>query len=94
MATNNCGNIEVHFETRLCKVNDMFGYFQTWEYYSKPLPESPLRGGAPAGVFSKVFGIVEFPDGVKRVDPTDIQFCDETHESICMWNKVTEEKNE
>jgi hypothetical protein len=34
-------------------------------------------GGAPAGVFSKVFGIVEFADRVVRVDPTDIKFCDD-----------------
>lgn len=39
-------------------------------------------GGAPAGVFSKMFGIVEFSDGVRRVDPTDICFCDEDNETL------------
>lgn len=82
--------IEVEWTTRLCKVGDKFGYFHTWEHYSKPLEASPLVGGAPAGVFSKVFGIVEFPDGVKRVDPTDIHFCDEWSETL----KVMEEQPE
>lgn len=65
---------------RACKVKDRTGYFHMWEQHSKPLAASPLRGGAPAGVFSKVYGIVEFEDGtVGRVDPTEIQFCDEVN---------------
>lgn len=64
-------------ETRLCKVEERLGYFHTWEHYSRPVEASPLVGGAPAGVISQVFGIVEFTDGVKRVEPYMIQFCDE-----------------
>lgn len=79
--------IEVSWTTRLCKVGDKLGYFHTWEHYSKPLEASPLVGGAPAGVFSKVFGIVEFSDSVERVDPTDIQFCDETSGILGLWSK-------
>ena len=48
-----------------------------WEHYSKPIEASPLMGCTPAGVYSQVFGIVEFSDGVKRVDPYRIKFCDE-----------------
>lgn len=85
---NNIGNITVQFgETRLCKVGDKFGYFHLWEPYSKPLEASPLIGGAPAGVFSKVFGVVEFADGVERVDPTSIHFCDEGNKILSMMEK-------
>lgn len=83
------GKIEWH--TRMCTVRGKVGYFHTWEMYSKPLEASPLRGGAPAGVFSKVFGIVEFEDGVKRVDPTDIKFCDEENASLSMFNREKED---
>lgn len=64
-------------ETRLCKVKGKLGYFHTWEHYSLPVEASPLVGGAPAGVISQVLGIVEFPDSVKRVQPYEIEFCDE-----------------
>lgn len=48
-------DIEVKTETRLCKVGEEYGYFHTWEQYSVPIPESPLIGGAPAGVVAQVF---------------------------------------
>ena len=69
--------IIITYETRLCKVEGKLGYFHTWEHYSRPVEASPLVGGAPAGVISQVFGVVEFTDGVKRVEPYMIQFCDE-----------------
>lgn len=59
-----------------------------WEHYSKPLEASPLMGGAPAGVFSKMFGIVEFSDGVRRVDPSEIVFCDEENEILSEMEKM------
>lgn len=65
--------------TRLCKVGDRIGYFHSWEHYSKPIEASPLIGGAPAGVFSCIFAIVEFSDGVERVAPTRVYFCDESN---------------
>lgn len=77
----------VNWETRLCTVNGETGYFHIWEQYSKPLEASPLVGGAPAGVFSKVFGVVEFPDGVRRVDPVDIHFCDKEHSMLYGFNE-------
>ena len=81
-------DIEVKLETRLCKVGDEYGYFHTWEQYSVPIPESPLIGGAPAGVVAQVFGIVEFADGVKRVQPYEIVFCDEQSDTIAQLNAV------
>ena len=82
--------MEIKQERRLCTVNGEVGYFHTWEQYSKPLEASPLVGGAPAGIFSKIFGIVEFEDGIRRVDPTGIKFCDEENEMLSMFNKKGE----
>ena len=80
-------NLTVDHPTRLCVVHDEVGYFHMWEHYSKPIPASPLVGGEPAGTFSKVFGIVEFKDGVKRVDPTEIIFRDETTDILYQIEK-------
>lgn len=82
--------VEVKQERRLCTVNGETGYFHTWEQYSKTLEANPLVGGAPAGIFSKIFGIVEFEDGIRRVDPTDIRFCDEENEMLSVFNKKGE----
>ena len=81
-------DIEVKPETRLCKVGDEYGYFHIWEQYSVPIPESPLIGGTPAGVVAQVFGIVEFADGVRRVQPYEIIFCDEQSDSLAQLNAV------
>lgn len=81
-------NMQMEWKTRLCKVNDKLGYFHAWEHYSKPLEASPLMGGAPAGVFSKIFGIVEFSDGVKRIDPSDIVFCDDENAMLSKMEKA------
>lgn len=80
--------IEIKKETRLCKVGDEYGYFHTWEQYSVPIPESPLIGGAPAGVVAQIFGIVEFADGVRRVQPYEIIFCDEQSDYLAQLNAV------
>lgn len=85
-------NMSISYETRLCEVDGKCGYFHTWEHYSKPLPASPLVGGEPAGVFGKVFGIVEFSDGVRRVDPTEIKFADEEHSLLAHFDKCKEEQ--
>lgn len=78
---------ELNSSKRLCRVGDKIGYFHAWEFYSEPLGASPMIGGAPAGVFSKMFGIVEFAEGVRRVDPTDICFCDEMSDMLKERNK-------
>lgn len=51
-----------------------------------------MMGGAPAGVFSKIFGIVEFSDGVRRVDPSEIVFCDEENQMLSEMEKMRKEK--
>ena len=68
--------IKFNHGKRPCTVNGEKGYFHLWEQYSRPVDTSPLIGGAPAGIISCVFGIVEFPDGVRRVEPTNIAFTD------------------
>lgn len=78
----------VEHELRLCEVNGEVGYFHTWEQFSKPIGESPLMGGPPAGVISHVFGIVEFQGGVRRVDPIYIKFCDETNACLKDFNEM------
>ena len=84
-------NMSIRWETRICEVNGHTGYFHTWEFYSKPLEASPMIGGAPAGVFSKIFGIVELADGVHRVDPTEIKFTDEQHSVLTGFDKFKED---
>ena len=76
--------------TRFCKVNGKVGYFHTWEHYSQPVEASPLVGGSPAGIYSRVFGIVEFTDGVERVDPTEIKFCDENNAGLFFFDPTIE----
>lgn len=83
--------MQIKVERRLCTVNGEHGYFHAWEPYSKPLAASPLVGGEPAGVFSKIFGIVEFEDGIRRVDPTDIKFCDEENAMLRVINDLMKE---
>lgn len=75
-------SIQIEWKNRLCQVGGKLGYFHAWEHYSKPLEASPLIGGAPAGVFSNMFGIVEFSDGVRRVDPSKIVFCDKDNKML------------
>ena len=65
-------NLTVEHPTRLCVVHDEVG----------PIPASPLVGGEPAGVLSQIFGIVEFKNGVRRVDPGDIVFRDEVTDGL------------
>lgn len=82
--------MKIKQERRLCTVNGEAGYFHTWEQYSKPIEASPMVGGHPGGVVSYILGIVEFEDGIKRVEPTVIKFCDEEHEMLSAFNKKGE----
>lgn len=56
---------------------------QIWEQWSNVVDASLLRGGHPAGQIGQVYGIVEFKDGVRRVDPVSIKFCDEENADLC-----------
>lgn len=81
-------NMEIRWETRLCEVNGELGYFHTWEHWSNVVDSSPLRGGHPGGQVGQIYGIVEFKDGVRRVDPSKIKFCDEINANLCEIEKA------
>lgn len=80
-------DMRIKWETRLCEVDGEIGYFYTWEQFSTVVDASPLIGGHPGGVVAKVYGIVEFPDGVHRVEPTKIKFVDEINDVLNKINK-------
>lgn len=82
--------MNVDFPTRLCEVKGELGYFHLWERWSNVIDASPLRGGHPAGQIGQVYGIVEFKDGVRRVDPVSIKFCDEENAILCEMAKHNE----
>lgn len=87
-------DITVSPKLRSCTVNGELGYFHCWEHFSQPIGASPFVGGAPAGVVSKVYGIVEFADGVRHVDPSTIKFCDEVNAYLVEMNKRNKEDKE
>lgn len=86
--------IPIKQHTRSCMVEGRPGMFHLWEQYSQPVQASPMIGGPPAGVISYINGIVEFADGVKRVDPCYIEFTDEEHAALCAHEKWLAERNE
>lgn len=75
---------------RLCEVGDRLGYFHCWEPYADIIAPGILKGSHPGGQYSRVFGIVEFPDGVERVDANEIKFVDETNANLNTMNKHKE----
>lgn len=77
---------------RSCIVDGRVGYFHCWEHYSRPLEASPLIGGAPAGVFSQVYAIVEFVDRCERVPIVDIIFNDDEHAMLETFQACYDEK--
>lgn len=81
-------NIEIEYQTRMCKVGDRVGYFHCWEHYADVLAPGLTIGSPPGGQYSRVFGIVEFQDGVERVDPSRIKFIDEDNASLKQLNEV------
>ena len=81
-------NMNVGFTTRFCEVKGELGYFHLWEQWSNVVDASPLRGGYPGGQIGQVYGIVEFRDGVRRVDPSSIKFCDEKNAVLCEMSKT------
>lgn len=85
-------DFKIHWTTRACMVDGRPGNFHTWEQYSEPVGASPMVGGRPAGVISMLFGIVEFAEGIERVDPVSIKFCDEEHANLVIWTEYLKEK--
>lgn len=86
-------NCEIRWETRLCEVDGELGYFHCWEHWSNVIDASPLRGGHPGGQIGQVYGIVEFTDGVRRVDPSKIKFRDEENALLTEMAKHHQEGN-
>lgn len=70
--------VEAKQERRLCTVRGDHGYFHIWENYTNSYGQSG------------VYGLVEFEDGVRRVDPACIKFCDEENEMLSVFNKKGE----
>ena len=81
-------DIYVKKELRLCKVNEELGYFHCWEQYADVI--SPGLTGCQ---YSRVFGIVEFNDGIERVDPEKIKFIDEYNANLVAMNKIQKEND-
>lgn len=82
-------NCEIGWKTRLCEV----GYFHLWEQWTDiQYHISPLGGSRPGGQIGRVRGIVEFKDGVQRVKPEKIRYCDEENAMLAeMARHKTEE---
>ena len=70
--------IPIVHRTRDCEVDGRPGYFHTWEHFSKPA----------AGVIAQVYGIVEFSDGVERVDPCSIKFTDADNHDLRNYEEL------
>lgn len=67
-------------EYRTCLVEGVKALFHKWVDYEKPVSESILVGGAPAGIIKFTLGLIEYEDGtVNLVPPVTIKFCDTPH---------------
>lgn len=85
-------DITVRKELRLCKVGEKIGYFHCWEQYGDIIFPGIMIGSHPGGQYSRTFGIVEFDDRIERIDPTTIQFVDETHNFLRAYSKMNDKK--
>lgn len=88
------GEFEITHEKRLCIVNEKHGYFHCWEPYATVMAPGLTIGSPPGGQFSQVYAIVEFADGVERVDPSKIKFVDEDNAQLAAWDKYCNERKE
>ena len=72
------GKITIERELRPCIVeNSIKALFHCWNFRSKVVGESYLRGGHSAGQISDTFALVEYEDGeIHEVEPTHIRFVD------------------
>ena len=80
-------------ELRLCKVGKKIGYFHCWEQYADVMAPGLTVGSHQGGQYYRVFGIVEFNDGIERVDPEKIKFIDEYNASLVAMNKIQKEND-
>jgi hypothetical protein len=74
--------MEIKQERRLCTVRGDYGYFHTWEHYTNSSGQSG------------VYGLVEFEDSVRRVEPTCIKFCDEENEMLSLYKDPTKRREQ
>ena len=69
------------------KLNGEYGIFHLWEeQYTRPISDE--LSFISTGIGSQVFGIVEFADCVKRVQPDKIIFCDEQSDYLAQLNEI------
>lgn len=88
--SNETINYNIDKSIRLCIVDNEIGYFHTWEHYSTPIAPSIYVGGNSGGLFSRIYGIVEFRDCVRRVEVDKIHFCDAEHVKL---NVISNKEN-
>ena len=79
MTINNA--IIIQPERRLCEVDGRLGYFHCWESYNDYF-------------YGYVIGIVEFSDGVQRLDPSRIKFVDDQNRELELLEKVHKKMKE
>ena len=80
-------DIVIKPELRCCEVDGKLGYFHCWERYRDILAPGLIAGSHPDRQYYRVLGIVEFSDGVERVDPSRIKFNDEENCTLRMMQK-------
>lgn len=87
--------LPITFEMNLrnCMVDGRPGYFHCWEQYSQPIAPSLLVGGHPGGTVAQVYGIVEFTYGIRRIQPYNIEFVDDLHDSLDAWEECLDERD-
>ena len=79
---------------RVIRVNERIGYFHCWEQRQtgEVIHSDPNRKADLTGATMEVVAIVEFEDGVERVNPTDVEFADEKHQTLRVLNKAARQK--
>lgn len=83
--------ITIQPERRLCEVDGKLGYFHCWAQYATTVPQI---GPLPGGQESHLYGIVEFSNGVQRLDPTCIKFVDDQNRELELLEKVHKKMKE
>lgn len=81
---------------RIVKVKGRIGFFHCWEQLRRGsvMPNDPYESVCQAGEMMKVLAIVEFENGVERVDPTDVDFVDEINNGLWSMNRAREQREE
>lgn len=75
-------DIEIKHETRICQVDHEVGLFHCWEQYMDVVAPGLYVGSHPGGQIARVYGIVEFTNDVRRIDPSRIRFIDSKNKCL------------